>query len=117
MNNEYSLSIHGKNDGEDLTFNVPALQKIIKINDKEVVNYQIELVIDDYILIALDSEMELLNPPSATIGKLTQIKQEVKEERKPIQIKEKQIFKEKSAFQKDFSAFVELRNKREKEKI
>jgi hypothetical protein len=114
IDDSYSLSIHGENDGEDLTFIIPPLHKILIINDKEIVKYQIELIVGDYIITALNSEMELLNPPEARVEKLTQIKREVKEGRKAIQIKEAQVFKEKTPFGKSFDAFIELRNKEKK---
>jgi len=116
LDEKYSLSISGKNDGEELIFNIPKL-KDFGITDKEQVRYVIELIVEDYYLIALDSEMVLLNPPEARIEKMTQLKRDIKEERKPIKIEQKQIFKPKTPFAKSFDAFVELKNKREKEKI
>jgi len=110
INDDFSISIPSKNDGSELIFKIPALQKIIKINDKEIVKYWIELIVEDYYLIALDSEIELLNPPEASISKVTQLKREVKEEIKPIQIKQKQVFKEKTDFQKSFDVMLQLKN-------
>lgn len=68
---------------------------------------------DEYLTRIYENEFDIVNPPKAEIEKITHIKQEpVKEENKPIQIKEK-IEVKKSNFRKGFEAYVNIKEKKE----
>ncbi len=105
-----SFSFKGLYSDGELVFNLPKLPVL----DKQEVPFFIEMVVEDYYQIIYESSLEIVNPPKAEILKMTHVKEEVKEDKKPIQIKEKIEIKP-SKFRKGFEIFVkERKNKNDR---